>query len=112
MTRREHFMSYLESTASIQREISFILEAKASEAEKARNWICFMTSSSSFKDQQTLLKETLNMHDQIVELIEGLIKMEQGLGKNLQALLGEEQSDMDFDDSLSDAISSEEEESD
>jgi hypothetical protein len=77
----------LESTASLQLNIALLLEAKASEAEKTRNWICNHLSSDSLFGHVQQMKQTGDFHDQIVEVIEGLTKMELALNRNMHALL-------------------------
>jgi hypothetical protein len=80
-------MNMLESTASLQLNIALLLEAKAAEAEKTRNWICNHLSSDSLLGHVYQMKQTGDFHDQIVEVIEGLTKMELALNRNMQALL-------------------------
>jgi hypothetical protein len=82
-------MNMLESTASLQLSIALLLEAKAAEAEKTRNWICNHLSSDSLFGHEHQMKQTGDFHDQIVEVIEGLTKMENALNRNMQALLNQ-----------------------
>lgn len=81
--REQAFKRILDTAAKLQWDVSMILEAKAVEAEKVRNWICNHVSSDSYYEQQHQLKESLRMHDQIVEVIEGLTK----LGKGMNAIM-------------------------
>jgi hypothetical protein len=80
-------MNMLESTASLQMSIALLLEAKAAEAEKTRNWICNHMSSASLFGHEHQMKQTGDFHDQIIEVINGLTKMENALNRNMQALL-------------------------
>jgi hypothetical protein len=82
-------MNMLESTASLQMSIALLLEAKAAEAEKTRNWICNHINSASLFGHGHQMKQTGDFHDQIVEVIEGLTKMENALNRNMQALLNQ-----------------------
>ncbi|GAE07532.1 hypothetical protein JCM10914_3766 [Paenibacillus sp. JCM 10914] len=75
-------MRMLEAAVVIQRETSLILEGKAVEAEKVRQWVL------SQQSPQNGFKDTLAMHDQIVEQIEGLTRIGSGLCRNLRVALG------------------------
>lgn len=92
MLRKESYLSILESTAQIQLQISIILEAKATEVEKMRGWICNHVSASSFnEDHKVQAKYAIEIHEQLIGVIEGLTKMENGLAQNLKVILGQEQ---------------------
>ncbi|BCG60681.1 restriction endonuclease subunit S [Paenibacillus sp. URB8-2] len=93
MSREEAYLKMLESTAAIQWNISMILEAKAVEAEKVKQWTHHHIHPRAFDTHEDQLKETLSIHDAIVELVEGLTKLENGLCSNLKAVLytGEEE---------------------
>jgi hypothetical protein len=85
---REHaYINILDAAAKIQWNVAMMLEAKALEAEKARNWTLNHLHASSFSDHETQLAQPLAVHEQMVELIEGLTKMENGLCSNLRAVL-------------------------
>lgn len=101
--RNESYIRILEASSKIQYNVAAILEAKAYEAEKAKNWICSNFHPSKYKSPDELHKQTLEIHDTIIEMIDGLTKMEQGLARNLKIVLnsGEENSggyDDMFDD--------------
>jgi hypothetical protein len=92
MQREQSFLSILEATAQIQLHISIILEAKATEAEKMRCWICNHVSATSFnEDHKTQVKYAIEIHEQLIDVIDGLTKMENGLAQNLKVILGEDQ---------------------
>ena len=99
MDRDPHYLGILEATAVMQDNIALMLEAKAVEAEKAKNWICYHLFHSSYPDYEQQLKGPLEIHEKIVEVIAGLVRMEQALAANLKALVGEsgEESGGDFD---------------
>jgi hypothetical protein len=80
-------MHMLDSTASLQKSIALLLEAKAAEAEKTRNWICNHMSPDSLFGHGHQMKYTGDFRDQIIEVIDGLTKMENALNRNMQALL-------------------------
>lgn len=85
--REQAFQRMLDTAAKLQWDISMILEAKAVEAEKVRNWICNHVSSDAYYEQQQQLKESLRMHDQIVEVIEGLTKIGRGMNAVMRVAL-------------------------
>ncbi|QAY66604.1 restriction endonuclease subunit S [Paenibacillus protaetiae] len=96
MSRETAYMQMLKASVSMQRNMAIILEAKAYESEKARNWICGHYSPDSFEDEEQQLKQSLQVHDQIVELIEGVTKYSQGMVAMLRAVM---QSDDDENES-------------
>ncbi|MDT3428379.1 hypothetical protein J2Z22_003971 [Paenibacillus forsythiae] len=102
MSREEAYLKMLESTAAIQWNIAMILEAKAVEAEKVKQWTHHHIHPRAFDTHEDQLKESLSIHDAIVELVEGLTKLENGLCSNLKAMLdtGEEESGGDAFGSL------------
>ncbi|XEC93400.1 restriction endonuclease subunit S [Paenibacillus tarimensis] len=87
MNREESYLQMLDAAVRIQFHVSAILEAKALEAEKSRNWVCNYVCDSAFEEYEDQLKQTLQLHETVVEVIDGLTKMEIGLGKNLKAVL-------------------------
>lgn len=91
MSREQAFMHMLDAASKIQWNIAMILEAKAVEAEKIRNWTLNHLNSDAFTSHENQLNEPLQIHNQIVELLEGLTKMENGLCSNLKALLAQEE---------------------
>jgi hypothetical protein len=87
LKREEAYLSILEATGKMQYNVSLLLEAKSLEAEKAKNWLCNHISNSSFDNHEEQLLQALTIHQQIIEFIDGLTKMEHGLGKNLKVIL-------------------------
>ncbi|WP_151736657.1 restriction endonuclease subunit S [Paenibacillus tengchongensis] len=88
MSREKAYLQMLESSAAIQWNIAMILEAKAVEAEKVKQWTQHHIHSRVFESQQEQLKESISIHEVVVELVEGLTKLENGLYSNLKAVLG------------------------
>jgi hypothetical protein len=88
MSREKAYLQMLESTAAIQWNIAMILEAKAVEAEKVKQWTYHHIHARAFESHEEQLKESLSIHEVIVELVEGLTKLENGLYSNLKAVLG------------------------
>lgn len=97
MERAESFLRMLQASAKMQHDISLILEAKANEAEKSRDWICVHLNHKSYENHEDQLKKPLDMHEQFVELIDGLTKMENALAKNLKVVLNKKE-DSSFGD--------------
>lgn len=90
MSRSDSFLEILEASANIQFNISLILEAKAGEAEKSRDWICNYLNHGVYETHEEQLKQPLDMHEQFVELIDGLTKLESALAKNLKIVLNKD----------------------
>jgi hypothetical protein len=82
----------LDATAKLQRDIALILEARALEAEKSRNWICNHINYTSLQGHENQMKQTGEIHEYVIELIDGLTKMENSLNRHMQALLGQNDS--------------------
>lgn len=87
MNREEAYLAILEATGKMQFNVSLLLEAKSLEAEKAKNWLCNHISHNNFSDHGDQLLQVLTIHQQMIEVIDGLTKMEHGLGKNLKIVL-------------------------
>ncbi|AIQ25863.1 MULTISPECIES: hypothetical protein [Paenibacillus] len=93
MSREKAYLQMLESTATIQWNIAMILEAKAVEAEKVKQWAQHHIHARAFESHEEQLKESLSIHEVIVEMVEGLTKLENGLYSNLKAVLGSGEDD-------------------
>lgn len=90
MSREQSYMRVLDASAKLQWNVAMILEAKAVEAEKVRNWLCNHMTCDVFTSQQEQLKGSMDVHDQLIEVIEGLTKMGQGMSSVLKVVLQEE----------------------
>lgn len=88
MSREKAYLQMLEATATIQWNIALILEAKAVEAEKVKQWTQHHIHAKAFDSHGEQLKESISIHEVIVEMFEGLTKLENGLYSNLKAVLG------------------------
>jgi len=91
MARETSYIRMLGASVKLQHNIAIILEAKALEAEKVSNWICNHVVHEVFPAQQTQLKETMVVHDQLIEVIDGLAKLNQGMVNVLRAALRHDQ---------------------
>ncbi|GFN31009.1 restriction endonuclease subunit S [Paenibacillus xylaniclasticus] len=86
-SREQALKRMLDTAAMLQWNLSMILEAKAVEAEKVRNWICNHVSSDAYAEQHQQLMESVRMHDQIVEVIDGLTKLGRGMNAIMKVAL-------------------------
>lgn len=91
MSREQALMQMLEANVKIQWNVAMILEAKAVEAEKVRNWILNHVHEHSYADHEKQLSDPLEVHEQMVEIIEGLTKLQSGLCSNLKTILPQEE---------------------
>ncbi|WP_248927676.1 restriction endonuclease subunit S [Paenibacillus hamazuiensis] len=107
MSRAESYTRIMQAAAKFQFNISLILEAKAVEAEKSRHWMCNHLSPAAYDGHATQVKETMDIHDQLIEVIDGLTKMESALAKNMKIILGhnKEEADMGGGGGLGDLFS-------
>lgn len=87
MSRESAYIRMLDASAKMQWNVAMILEAKALEAEKVRAWIVNHVTPESFSDQQDHLKSALRVHGQMVDVIDGLTKLNAGLTSVLKAAL-------------------------
>ncbi|EHS56261.1 hypothetical protein WG8_3882 [Paenibacillus sp. Aloe-11] len=81
----------LDSASKMQRNVSMILEAKAVEAEKMRNWALNHLAPNAFDTDEEQLGRPLEVHEQMVEMLEGLTRLQTGLCSNLKALLDQDE---------------------
>ncbi|AJS57456.1 hypothetical protein [Paenibacillus sp. IHBB 10380] len=95
MSREHSFLQMLEASSKIQLNIALILEAKAIEAEKIRNWTVNCLSADVLHCHDKQLSVPLQIHGQIVELLEGMTKLENGICSNLKAVLRGQESEED-----------------
>lgn len=89
MSRIDSYYRLLKAASKFQSNIALILEAKASEAERSSEWICHHLNSSHFEDHGEQLKKTMEVHNQLIEVIDSMTKMEQALARNMQVILGQ-----------------------
>lgn len=93
MSREHAYMQILDAAAKIQRNIAIILEAKAIETEKARNWLVNHLSDHAFKTHKEQIDQPLTIHDQLLDTIDGLTKLENGMSRYLKVVLGRDGED-------------------
>jgi hypothetical protein len=80
----------LDNTVKMQWNMAIIMESKASESEKVRDWLCDHVSSESFGDKQEQLKQALEVHEQIVESLNHLTRIGNGMNALLKRALEHE----------------------
>jgi hypothetical protein len=86
VSREESYLKILDAAEKYQASIAFILEAKIIEAQKSQDWIRKHMQQSLIAPEEQF-KLSMEIHEHIVELLEGLTKMEQSLGNNLKVIL-------------------------
>lgn len=100
MSREQSYLNVLDAATKVQWNVSMILEAKAVEAEKVRNWILNHVHGGSFDNHEKMLSEPLDIHEQLVEVIDGLTKLQNGFCSNLKAVLATDIEESGPDDGL------------
>ncbi|MBN2982933.1 restriction endonuclease subunit S [Cohnella algarum] len=93
MTREDAYRVTLDALAKLHWNMAMMLEAKASEAEKVRNWVLNHMTPDKYEEQTEQLSTSLQFHKQNVELIDGLTKLCNGLNRNMKAILEPEEDD-------------------
>lgn len=86
MNKEQAYLHMLQATANMQWNIAAILEAKALEAEKVRNWLINHMTSAAYTEDEEQFEDSLQLHGQIVETIEGITKLGQGLNNVLKSV--------------------------
>ncbi|RAP77406.1 restriction endonuclease subunit S [Paenibacillus montanisoli] len=87
MRRERAYLRMLDASAKAQWNVAMILEAKAVEAEKVRAWLLNHVTADVFAEHQDQLKSAMQVHDQLVEVIDGLAKLNSGMTHVLKAAL-------------------------
>ncbi|WP_373229485.1 restriction endonuclease subunit S [Cohnella sp.] len=87
MRREEAYHLTLDAIAKLQWNVMMILEAKATEAEKIRNWICTHMTNDTYVTHHEQLSTCLQLHEQNIEVIDGLTKLCNGLSRNMKVIL-------------------------
>lgn len=87
-------MRILAASASIQHQLAIILEAKAKEMAKTVSWTHAQIRSSEYGVHEIQFKDALRIHERMVELIDGVTKVETGLARHMKMAL---HSDSDSD---------------
>lgn len=93
MSKTDSSLRILAAAASMQWNIADMLEAKAEEMEALRDWLLYTVRVSEFGSADDLIEQSASFHEQLVEMLEGVTKLEQGLARHMQLLLEEEEED-------------------
>lgn len=91
MRREDAYHLTLDAIAKMQWNVAAMLEAKAFEAEKVRNWMLAHFTHESQAAHSDRLSTSLEFHEQHVEVIEGLTKLCNGLSRNMKIILHPEE---------------------
>jgi hypothetical protein len=83
----------MQAAAAFQHEIGMILEGQAVAAHKSRDWICNHLSAGGFASPAQLVKQSVDIQKKVIDVIDGLTKMENALGKYLEVLIGQKETD-------------------
>jgi hypothetical protein len=89
--RDESYLLILQAAASFQKQIAMVLEGQALASQKSRDWLCNHVSSSAYTTHKTQAKQANEVHEQLLEAIGGITKMEAALGKYLEVLIGQKE---------------------
>lgn len=95
MTREDAYHVTLDAIAKLQWNVAMILEAKATEAEKVRNWILHHITNDTYEGHSDQLTTCLQFNEQNVEIIDGLTKLCNGLSRNLKEIINPDKDDGD-----------------
>lgn len=106
MTREEAYHITLNAIAKMQWNVAMMLEAKATEAEKVRNWLCTHVTGDTYEAHNDQLLASLQFHEQNVEVIDGLTKLCNGLSRNLKIILNPDTEESDGMSGMSSLLSS------
>lgn len=91
MSRDESYLRMMEASALMQESISRILLAKTEEAQLNQAWISNQLRPGRYADASGVHKQSMELHDQLIEVVEGIAKMEMGLARNLKIILNREE---------------------
>ncbi|MCC3377306.1 restriction endonuclease subunit S [Cohnella sp. REN36] len=87
MNREDAYRLTLDAIAKMQWNMAMILEAKAFETEKVRNWILTHVTTDSVQLHSQQLSASLKFHEQNVELLDGLTKLCNGMNRSMKSIL-------------------------
>lgn len=92
MEKEHAYVRILAADADIQYHLASILEAKANDLAKAGEWTIQHIHRSSEHNHPGQLKEAMGIHEQMIEIIEGITKVETGLARHIKMVLSEDES--------------------
>lgn len=106
MKREDAYHLTLDAIAKMQWNVALILEAKATEAEKVRNWLCTHITNDTYVAHNDQLSTCLKINKQNVDIIDGLTKLCNGLSRNMKVILNPETDESDNMASMFDGMES------
>lgn len=86
MSRSKSYLRMLEAAAQAQHHLSVILEAQAVEAEKIAKWISLHLFDGVYPNHTEQLTRSIALHEKWIEIMEGLVKVENSLVRNLKVV--------------------------
>ncbi|MFC4304591.1 restriction endonuclease subunit S [Cohnella boryungensis] len=93
MNREEAYHLTLDAIAKMQWNVAMILEAKATEAEKVRNWLVTHVTHDTYEAHNDQLSTCLQINEQNIEIIDGLTKLCNGLSRNMKIIINPDTDD-------------------
>ncbi|MFC4596962.1 restriction endonuclease subunit S [Cohnella hongkongensis] len=95
MNREEAYHLTLDAIAKMQWNVAMILEAKAAEAEKVRNWLCTHITKDTYEAHNDQLTTCMLWNEQNIEVVDGLTKLCNGLSRNMKVILNPDTEESD-----------------
>jgi hypothetical protein len=93
VSRHLSFLRILQASAVMQQHISIILEGKAVEADKAKHWFRNHMFDGGLGGHAEQLQASVDVHEKLIETIDGLAKLEGSLARNLKIVLNQKEDD-------------------
>lgn len=93
MSRIDAFVHTVDAMARIQGNIALVLEAKAVEAEKNKEWLRAFVQNGAFSDVKDQYQQSLHVHEALLSVIDGIVKMESAMARNLRIVMNKVESD-------------------
>lgn len=90
MLKEKSAMKILEASTRMQWSVAELLEAKAIEMEALREWLMHTLKASAFPSENDLVMQTVAYHSLLIEILQGVTKLEAGLASHMDLLIVEE----------------------
>lgn len=87
MEKEQSLREIARAMTRFQAEIADMLDAKATEAEKVRNWITLHMLPHETDHYGDRLKQAMGVHEMMIEVIDSLSKMQSSLGQHFKLLV-------------------------
>ncbi|HZG56428.1 restriction endonuclease subunit S [Paenibacillus sp.] len=89
--RTKAALRMLAASAHMQWSAADLLEAKATEMETLRDWVLESAKFGAGDDANAFVAQSCEFHMQLIELLQGMTKLEAGLASHLKLLIEEEE---------------------